>query len=93
MDGNVSIAPYYGLSEEGKDALITNFNAAAMLANPCYDPDWIEDVRLFPKNWKCPVEGDEDLYKVPANQVDETGMTIGMMDGEEICANIKMKQN
>ncbi len=93
VDGNVSIPPYYGLSEKGKDALITNFNPAAMLANPCYDPDWVEDVRLFPKNWKCPVEGDEDLYKVPVSQVDSDGMTIGMMDGEEVCANIKLKKN
>lgn len=100
VDGNVSIVPYFALNSEHsahKDKLLPllsgNTDAInAMLVNPAYYEDWVAPERLFPKNWKCPVEGDEDLYKVPADQVEETGMTIGMMAGEDVCANIKLKK-
>ena len=95
-NGNISIAPYYTLSDDGLTALVTNQDAtvAAMLKNPAYHEYWINrNEKLFPKNWKCPVKGDDKgTYDIPAAQVDSEGMTIGMMDGENICANIKLSQ-
>jgi hypothetical protein len=99
VDGNVSIAPYYTLTDAGKQALITDLatpaNVKEMLENPIYKEEWISAERLFPKNWKCPVEGNKNLYVVSPDQVDnDEGMTIGMMDGgDDICANIKLKKD
>lgn len=95
VDGNVSIAPYYTLTEAGKQALVTNLNVEAMLENPIYKAEWISTERLFPRSWICPANPDKNLYSVPADNITSEPMNIDIVDNKSdaYVGTIKLKKD
>lgn len=96
VDGNVSIAPYYTLSDVGKQALVTDLDVEAMLANPTYKEEWIVQERLFPRSWICPANPNKELYSVDSDNITEDEMTIDIIDNADDDAyvgTIKLKKD